>query len=485
MTILLILIFSLLLRIISLNQSFWLDEAIQAVISKQNLTAINWSADFQPPLYYTVAHLWMKWGITAEWFLRLPSVFFGACTVYLTYIFTKALFSKKTAIVAALLLASSGYHIYYSQEFRMYSFFTFLSLSSWYTLYKKNWQLYALCNALLFYTHYFSFLVIIAQTVYYFFSNRYGQKQYIFSNLAAFIPFVMWLPTFLKQLQTARLAAIQLPLWENVLGVSFWKFPALILAKFTVGVASPDNQLLYGFFVSLVGVIFLMSILSITHVPHCMFDDLLFKNDARPKKYPPNTKHFLLLSAFCIPLIIAWLASPFIKVNSPHRFVFLLPAFYMIIAVAFLEIKNHVGARVNSILLTIIICNVYFSLTYLFNPKYHREDWRRAVSYSDHKIENGGVILNKFIGPWAPQIWYSQKPDRYQGVSQSLPITDQSIYMLLSSNMQNTNHYILYTYLTDIIDPYRLVEKNLLKNGYVLNEEKDIRGVGIIKIFSR
>jgi len=53
-------------RSISLAQSFWLDEAAQAVLSTKPFFQVNYGADFQPPFFYVLAHLWMKLGMR-EW----------------------------------------------------------------------------------------------------------------------------------------------------------------------------------------------------------------------------------------------------------------------------------------------------------------------------------------------------------------------------------------------------------------------------------
>src|SRR3989338_9982274 len=74
-----ILCIALIIRLISLDQSFWLDEAAQAVLSRNPFIPGHFNGDFQPPLFYYLAHFWMQWG-RAEWFLRLPSVFFAVAT---------------------------------------------------------------------------------------------------------------------------------------------------------------------------------------------------------------------------------------------------------------------------------------------------------------------------------------------------------------------------------------------------------------------
>ena len=59
--IILVLFFSLLLRLISLNQSLWLDEATTALVSQlpvYDFFSKFMPADFHPPLYYLVIHYW-------------------------------------------------------------------------------------------------------------------------------------------------------------------------------------------------------------------------------------------------------------------------------------------------------------------------------------------------------------------------------------------------------------------------------------------
>ena len=132
----LILFAALILRLTSLNQSFWLDEAAQATISQLPLKQINFSVDFQPPFYYLFTHFWQQIGVQSENFLRFPSVFFGVLTIFFFYRFAKRILNHNAALVASFLLATSSYHIYFSQEYRMYSLLTLLILISWYLLWE-------------------------------------------------------------------------------------------------------------------------------------------------------------------------------------------------------------------------------------------------------------------------------------------------------------------------------------------------------------
>ena len=73
----LILVLALSLRLVNLSQSFWLDEASQAMMSQKTISNIWYqrSGDFHPPLFYVLAHYWMQIN-KSESFLRLFCLIF-------------------------------------------------------------------------------------------------------------------------------------------------------------------------------------------------------------------------------------------------------------------------------------------------------------------------------------------------------------------------------------------------------------------------
>src|SRR3989344_3043650 len=120
-----ILIGGLLLRSFSLNQSLWLDEAIN-VLATQNFSLIGMiteyaKGDFHPPLFFIIIWVWNKLFGTGEIFIRLPSVIFGVLTIFFTFQIGKKIHSKALGLLSSFLLAINPLHIYYSQEARMYS----------------------------------------------------------------------------------------------------------------------------------------------------------------------------------------------------------------------------------------------------------------------------------------------------------------------------------------------------------------------------
>ena len=170
-------------------QSLWYDEGFSVYLARMDLSAItnHTAADIQPPLYYYLLHGWIDLFGDSESALRGLSVFFGVLAVPLIYALAWQLFRDRWAgLLAALLLAVSPLHVWYSQEARMYTLLTFLCLLSSYLVVliaaraKKVaaseavnpwlsgalWAAYAVVTSLAVYSHYFAFFVLAFQAVY-------------------------------------------------------------------------------------------------------------------------------------------------------------------------------------------------------------------------------------------------------------------------------------------------------------------------------
>src|SRR3990167_3722076 len=155
----LILILALFLRFINLDQSLWLDEAIQfkavSQFSLPDLFRVYLPTDFNPPLSYLINFGFSRIFGYSEMALRLPSVIFGVITVWLIY--------KLGGKWPALLLATSGLHLYYSQEARMYSLLTLAVTASFLALRRRQWLNYVVVSLAAVYSHYLAWFIFPAQ----------------------------------------------------------------------------------------------------------------------------------------------------------------------------------------------------------------------------------------------------------------------------------------------------------------------------------
>lgn len=158
------------------GKSMWDDEVITVQIAQKDLRHIGQELGQipnNPALHYWLVHFFLKLGSgNDEFWARLPSALFGIAAIPFLYLLTRALFGKKSALVAIALLAFSPLHIYYSQEARAYTQFTFFSLLSFYFFFEilrqdsRKWEVgYVLSSTLSLYTHYFAIFYLLAQVV--------------------------------------------------------------------------------------------------------------------------------------------------------------------------------------------------------------------------------------------------------------------------------------------------------------------------------
>lgn len=126
-------IVGLLLRLYRFDaQSLWVDEAATFLSSVGSIERVISQTDvpgFIPPLYFLVVNAVLRLG-DGEAVLRLPSVIFGAACIPLLYVVARYWVRDSVAALAAVLLAASPFHVWYSQEARAYALLLFLALTA-------------------------------------------------------------------------------------------------------------------------------------------------------------------------------------------------------------------------------------------------------------------------------------------------------------------------------------------------------------------
>jgi uncharacterized membrane protein len=312
-----VLVLSGLLRIFAINQSLWLDEATTALTTKLSYFDIFTQftpKDFHPPLYYFLMKFITSFSGISEIALRLPSVLAGIATVFVIYLIGKKLFTKQIGIVAALLLATSPLHIYYSQEARMYSITALLvSLVVYFWIRatvdrnRKWWVLFAVCILL---TVGFDYLagVILLPLFILTVRNKSQLKAFLVSLIPLILAGVVYSPVLISQLSSGLQVQGNANGWWNILGVTNLKNLLLVPVKFLIGRISFTNKYLYA---GLVSIFFLtVGYLSMK---------------ARGIKYS-NTIFLWLLW----PVIVLALVGLFVPVFVYFRILFCLPALYLV-----------------------------------------------------------------------------------------------------------------------------------------------------------
>ena len=111
-------------------QSYDFDEAFTVQVIHGSFTEMLRAvarSESTPPLYYVLAWIWARPFGAGEIGLRSLSALAGVALVPVVYALGSVLGSRRIGLVAAIIVATSPYLIFYSQEARSYALFALLS----------------------------------------------------------------------------------------------------------------------------------------------------------------------------------------------------------------------------------------------------------------------------------------------------------------------------------------------------------------------
>lgn len=460
-----ILFLGLLLRLWNLNQSYWLDEAINVLAVRDNslINLITQYAlgDFHPPLYHIFLWFWTRGFGFSEIAIRMLSVIFGLATVYLCYLLLKRFFTPTTGLLTSLFLTTSPLHIYYSQESRMYAetaFFALLSIYFYVRIFtdqsKSNWKIwigYVVSTLFLLYSEYMPIFLILAQNIIVLLYMKKSGKNFLLKwfcfQVLLLILFLPWIPFLWQQFHIATAVGKSFPVWNQVVGQMSIKNLLLIYIKFIIGRISIVNKYIY----------------TMVLVPVILFVAGLGLQFWIKKKNEKSSQTFLLL--FLLPIFLAFVVSVYLSIFSYFRFLYLLPIFYLLLAIGIKTLsKKSIQIAAIIILLSINFVSVIIFNT---NKRFWREDWRSAVSF----IESGDYLnsVAVMVNP-AQNAGYKY----YSRGRVPLVYADDWNYNMIDTVW-------LIRYVQPIFDTTDSVRQNIEKAGLKKLEEYDFNGVVVWK----
>jgi len=153
------------------DQDIWWDEGHAIWAARQSLAQATdiTARDVHPPLYLWLLHGWLGLVGASEFAVRYLSLMAGVTTVALTVVVGRRLLGHQAGLLAALFLAMARFHIWWSQEARMYIWATLFALLSLYLMTRLRhaghltWWLYMLSSLAALYTLYLSVLALLVQ----------------------------------------------------------------------------------------------------------------------------------------------------------------------------------------------------------------------------------------------------------------------------------------------------------------------------------
>ena len=476
-TLILTLLLALGLRLVALNQSLWLDEAIEwwAVRSfglRELLTGYM-VGDFNPPGHHVLMWFWVRMFGESEIALRLPSVVFGVGIVWWVYKIGNTLDRGDrgdkgdrggAGLLAAGLAAVNGLMIYYSQEARMYAMAAFFVSGAMYYFIKrkreegrgkKERKAYLLCfifMVMALYSHYLTWLMVPFLAIW--------GLRYVLPVLVT----IPWWPILLKQL-SAGMSAAGNPVWAELSRTNF-KNLGLVAVKFVTGrVPWPDwvlAQIVIG------SLIISFWVLVVAGAINCMrqMGRMGLMGKIRDWRFG------LILWAFG-PLILGAIIGLFVPVFTYFRFLFVVPAILILAAMG----ASQLGKLGKFVKLGGLGVMLMFSGWYLLFSINQREDWRGAVEELHRQDETPVVIIHPAVRP----------PFDYYDKDSSIVIVERSDFAAArlpagQARSDLNRHSIWYIpYAQAIFDQEDSTREILKIMGFERVYERHFRGVTLEK----
>lgn len=388
------------LRLINLSHSdLTFDESASILIARKPLAEMIpylLSAFHEhPPAYYVLLSGWIQIAGQSEAMLRFLSVVMGTLSIPLMYRWVREAIGSAAGMLAALILSVTPFHVYYSQDARMYPMIGALALLSWWLLLRlqkhdrpKEWLGLAACGLIGLVTHYYMALVIASQFVYLVLTWR--QSKHLIRK------WLLWLGT------PIALGALYILIAPGVRGTVAGMFAKGLGARLSVGaLRSLAADLIFGpqgnLGINVWSVILLIVLVGL---------GLALSGRAGTRRSVGT----MLLSAIFVPLIAVMLIP---EAMSARYVIFLIFPIILALTVVILSplSMRWCGSRRWAITLpmTLIAAAALIGLNVSRLPDHYnalKSDYGRLMTFFHDNYRAGdGVIFN---GPWQAvmQVYY-------------------------------------------------------------------------------
>jgi hypothetical protein len=366
-------------RAVSLDaQSLWRDEVDALRFATlpwsemlSNFTRPGWNG----PLFYLLLRGWTACAGTSEYAMRFFSLVLGVLCIPLIYVLGRRLFNPSVGLISALLVTTSPYLVWYSQEVKMYTLVLALSLLAIYSLRRAVegdgwlwWLAQIAGTTLAFYSHILAALLIPVQALLFFVWWPQARTRWrgALVSLACltlpYLPLLAWqAPLALKARETGfrpyslnQMIVTLLNGWST--GVTDrarpWS-PALMGLLAVGGFGTALSLLLSG-------------------------SDL----DGQPGRKTSIRHHVVLVIWLLVPVLCIWLISLRQPLFTDRYLIWSAPAFYLLIAYTlalFADAQDSSRWMIVPLLVVILILNGLNLREQAATPI--KSDFRAAAAY--------------------------------------------------------------------------------------------------------
>jgi len=264
----------------------------------------------------------------------------------------------------------------------MYSLLTFLTLLATYLLLRalkedrfKYWLGFAISTILAIYTHYYAFFILLAQNLFFFFSERKWTKKWLLIQAIILLAYIPWIST-IEKLASSEGQIFRRHLFP-LIPYSFFRFAL----GYSLIITTPEAKI--DLFQTLKDNLSLIIVTSLIFGP-------LFLGGI--KKSWSEKRSFLLLNLLLfLPMMVGVLISLKVPMLSERYLIVSSPFFYIFLALGIVNLKGKkfkiLGLAGLLLLLVIALHSFYF------NPKFGKEQWREATDYVEENSEPGDIVF--------------------------------------------------------------------------------------------
>ena len=449
-----VVVVALVLRLIPASSSFdWAEsELALAATTYGHYAPIS---DFlQPPLLHQIVAICGFFDQHEGWLRLWGAIVPSLLTIWGLYALSRKLGGEKTALAAALLLATSSFHLYFSARLEPYSLAACWAVWSWFFLLERlrvgqdsyqlpknhavqkffglfpisrDFFLFLACSLIGLYTSYLYSLVLVSQWLYLSWQRQW--RLLIYAVLIPIISFLPWWPHLLTQISHQKQLLDIWPYWSQVTSLALWRAPTLTLGKFIFGAIdlqlSPLFVGLTALFVTLIIIVALRRGTGFYAKRRRQWQAVIFMVG--------------------IPMLLATSAHFIWPILTPQRLLFLLPGYYLALCLLLFAGRQQLSPLAWSLFILMIGSNLYGSAIFYHQKLYRVENWRQLVS-DLHRDYDSSRTVAVFAYPHSlpPWDWYET-----HGSAAAFPI--------LTTGTYNTNHDSQWRKTLSLIDHYQTI----------------------------
>jgi uncharacterized membrane protein len=358
------------------------------------------------PLYFFLLRGWVAITGTSEYAMRFFSLIFGVLSVSLSYALGRRLFDRRVGLAAALLLATSSYLTWYSQEVKMYTLISALAILAIYALRRAVeeggwhwWAVLVVASSLAFYSHILAALIIPVHILLTITWWPLARRQWIGATASLlfltlpYLPLVVWqAPQVFQPRETGfhayslnEMVEILLNGWSLGVLSRGWPWGAVLMGTLAIwGFAGP-------------------LVMTMAQVDRQASDagrsdatdtQLPVRSFATPANAGEGRNRFVLLCWLVVPLLAVWFISLRQPLFTDRYLIWTASAFYLLVSVGLASIERSVSWG-RGISLALMAGILVFNVVNLRQQatQQTKSDFRAAAAYVADRYVPGELII--------------------------------------------------------------------------------------------